>query len=130
MMINSSTHLGTADEVFSAVGDLSRSLMLALRRTIAALDPQAVEVPSPREKLIWWGTGPRKMSDGYIYMVGFRAHANLGFFRGADLPDPKGLLTGPGKKMRHVRLTSVTDIECPDVLRLIEAAIARARAGA
>jgi hypothetical protein len=38
------------------------------------------------------------------YVNAFRAHVNLGFFRGASLPDPAHLLQGAGKYMRHVKL--------------------------
>ncbi|MEZ5936803.1 MAG: DUF1801 domain-containing protein [Hyphomonadaceae bacterium] len=38
------------------------------------------------------------------YVAAFRAHANVGFFQGAALPDPAGLLEGAGKRMRHVKL--------------------------
>ena len=31
-------------------------------------------------------------------------HVNVGFYRGAELPDPAGLLHGSGKRMRHVKL--------------------------
>jgi hypothetical protein len=34
----------------------------------------------------------------------FTAHVNVGFFRGAELSDPNGLLQGTGKFMRHVKL--------------------------
>lgn len=34
----------------------------------------------------------------------FTAHVNVGFFLGALLPDPHGLLQGSGKFMRHVKL--------------------------
>lgn len=39
---------------------------------------------------------------GYVNV--FTAHVNVGFFRGAELPDPHGLLEGAGKLMRHVKL--------------------------
>lgn len=39
---------------------------------------------------------------GYVGI--FRAHANVGFFFGAELKDPAGLLEGMGKRMRHVKL--------------------------
>lgn len=55
-----------------------------------------------------------RMHDGYAtfcvgdvafaYVGAFRAHVNVGFFHGADLPDPEGLLQGTGKRMRHVKL--------------------------
>lgn len=40
----------------------------------------------------------------FAYVNVFRAHVNLGFFRGAWLPDPKELLQGSGRLMRHVKL--------------------------
>lgn len=41
----------------------------------------------------------------FAYVNTFKAHVNLGFFCGALLADPTGLLQGNGKRMRHVRLT-------------------------
>ena len=38
------------------------------------------------------------------YVNAFSAHVNVGFFRGAALDDPAGLLEGAGKRMRHVKL--------------------------
>ncbi|MCX5662076.1 MAG: DUF1801 domain-containing protein [Planctomycetota bacterium] len=40
----------------------------------------------------------------FAYVGVFAAHINVGFFHGADLPDPAGLLQGTGKRMRHVKL--------------------------
>jgi len=41
----------------------------------------------------------------FAYVGAFKAHANVGFFHGVDLPDPERLLQGTGKRMRHVKLT-------------------------
>ena len=38
------------------------------------------------------------------YVNAFRAHVNVGFFYGAMLNDPAGLLEGAGKRMRHVKV--------------------------
>ena len=38
------------------------------------------------------------------YVNAFSAHVNVGFFRGATLDDPAGLLQGTGKRMRHVKV--------------------------
>jgi hypothetical protein len=38
------------------------------------------------------------------YVNAFSAHVNVGFFHGAELDDPAGLLEGSGKRMRHVKL--------------------------
>jgi hypothetical protein len=40
----------------------------------------------------------------FAYVAVFRAHANVGFFHGAELSDPMGLLEGTGKRMRHVKV--------------------------
>lgn len=40
----------------------------------------------------------------FAYVGAFKAHVNVGFFEGASLPDPAGVLQGRGKRLRHVRL--------------------------
>lgn len=59
---------------------------------------------------------------GFAYVNVFTAHVNVGFFRGAELPDPAGLLTGTGKHMRHVKLRPGAAIDAGALVTLIEAA--------
>jgi len=40
----------------------------------------------------------------FAYVNVFKEHASVGFFLGAKLPDPAGLLAGTGKRMRHVKI--------------------------
>lgn len=40
----------------------------------------------------------------FSYVNAFKAHAAVGFFHGAALADPAGLLEGTGRRMRHVKL--------------------------
>jgi hypothetical protein len=40
----------------------------------------------------------------FAYVNVFKSHVNVGFFHGADLRDPKRLLEGTGKRMRHVKV--------------------------
>ena len=40
----------------------------------------------------------------FAYVDAYAEHANIGFFFGAFLEDPGGLLQGAGKRMRHVKL--------------------------
>jgi hypothetical protein len=40
----------------------------------------------------------------FAYVAAFTSHVNVGFFQGATLPDPAGLLQGSGRFMRHVKL--------------------------
>jgi hypothetical protein len=50
------------------------------------------------------------------------AHVNVGFFHGAALADPAGLLEGTGKSMRHVKLRPGLALDAPALEALIDAA--------
>jgi hypothetical protein len=56
------------------------------------------------------------------YVTVFTAHVNVGFFQGAGLKDPDGLLQGTGKFMRHVKLRVGGEALDDALRRLIEAA--------
>lgn len=56
------------------------------------------------------------------YVDAFTAHVNVGFFGGADLADPAGLLEGTGKYMRHVTLRPGRDLDAVALTALIESA--------
>ena len=56
------------------------------------------------------------------YVNAFSAHVNVGFFRGAELSDPSGLLEGTGKRMRHVKLRPERDVDAAALTKLIETA--------
>lgn len=58
------------------------------------------------------------------YVNAFKAHVNVGFFRGAELADPMGLLDGNGKRMRHVKLSPDRDIDAAALESLIRTAYA------
>jgi hypothetical protein len=58
----------------------------------------------------------------FAYVNVFRAHVNVGFFQGASLPDPAGLLEGNGKRMRHVKLRPEAPIDEAALDALIEGA--------
>ena len=58
----------------------------------------------------------------FAYVNAFRAHVNVGFFRGAEIADPEGLLEGTGKFMRHVKLSPGRDVDAVALRNLIETA--------
>ena len=58
----------------------------------------------------------------FAYVNAFKAHVNVGFFRGAEIADPKGLLEGTGKFMRHVKLRPERDVDAAALMKLIETA--------
>ena len=59
---------------------------------------------------------------GYVNV--FKAHVNVGFFLGAELDDPAGLLEGSGRRMRHVKVRPGTELHFAALGALIDAAYA------
>lgn len=57
---------------------------------------------------------------GYVGV--FKAHVNVGFFHGASLRDPAGLLEGSGKYMRHVKLKPGSPANGTELAALVSAA--------
>ena len=57
---------------------------------------------------------------GYVNV--FSSHVNVGFFRGAALPDPAHLLQGAGRFMRHVKLRPGVAANAAMLTRLIDLA--------
>jgi hypothetical protein len=60
----------------------------------------------------------------FAYVNVFRAHVNVGFFLGAELADPEGLLRGNGRRMRHVKVRPGEDLNVAALSALIDAAYA------
>ncbi|MEM7016602.1 MAG: DUF1801 domain-containing protein [Pseudomonadota bacterium] len=59
---------------------------------------------------------------GYVNV--FKAHVNIGFFRGSEIADPAKLLEGSGKRMRHVKLRPGHETDEAALMQLIEMAYA------
>jgi hypothetical protein len=116
------TRLGTANEVRGIISKELLPVFDYLRAKLHALDPQSTETPSIRERALYFTLGRGKMTDGYVYIMGHEKHINLGFCHGVDLPDPACLLTGTGKKLRHVKIHSITEAENQAIQELIVAA--------
>jgi hypothetical protein len=58
----------------------------------------------------------------FAYVNAFTSHVNVGFFYGAELPDPARLLEGSGKRMRHVKLKPGAAVNSAALSRLIDEA--------
>ncbi len=82
-----------------------------------------------------WGAPCYTLDGKNILMVSaLRDHASIGFFKGALLKDPKGLLTRPGENsqaMRTFRFTSVKEIttNAAAIKAFVKEAIALEKAG-
>ena len=111
----------TPEELYELHNPTVRPLVRAARELVVSVWPDAVERIIGNDRTFRYGTGPR-MSDEVIYIAGFTSHANLGFYYGAQLPDPHRLLEGTGKRLRHVKLRSPGDLDRPGLRELVQAA--------
>ncbi len=118
------TNIGQFSDLLQLASEPLRPVVESVRALILEIHPDACEVVRLGEKAASYGCGPRKMIDGYAYIMPFRSWVNLGFFQGASLMDPKGLLEGTGAKLRHIKLRTVDDTEQPGVRALVEEAYA------
>jgi len=113
---------GSFDDVIAASPPEIQKLAQAARALLADVMPGITEVPWARQKIAGYGVGPKKMSEHFCYLAPFKKHLNLGFFYGADLPDPQNLLEGAGKELRHIKIRSAEQLRHPAVRELIERA--------
>ena len=101
-------------------------LALALREIILDEAPDASEsIYQVYTVAIWFGFSG-KMKDMFCYIATSSGHVNLGFPRGAALPDPNRVMEGEGKTMRHIKFASLADLERPFVRRYIRTAMEHA----
>ncbi len=112
----------TAEEFFSNYSPEIEAIALHARSLVLRVLPGATEQVDTGNKLVAYSTGGR-MKDMVFYISAHKAHANIGLF-GADLPDPDGLMEGTGKRLRHVKLRSLQDVDSPALRALLEAAVA------
>jgi len=119
--------LGTFEELLQLSEETMRPIVTALQETVFQVDQNACEVVRLGDRAATYGVGPRKMLDGYAYILPHKKWVNLGFYQGADLADPASLLEGTGAKMRHVKIRSVDDANQPAVQALIRQALDKRR---
>ena len=114
----------TFSELLALATDDLKPIAERLRALVLELDPDAHEVVRLGDKATTIGVGPKKMSEGYVYILPYKNWVNLGFYKGADLPDSSGILEGTGKKLRHIKMRTIADAERPAARSLIAAALA------
>ena len=93
-----------------------RSLAQALRAFVRK------QVPGVTESINPWGVPTFDYHGELAYFMVHAAHVTFGFQRGAALKDPRRLLEGTGKSMRHVKIRTLEDLERPGMQELVKAA--------
>ena len=84
--------------------------------------------PKARASIKW--AQPVFDYDGpFAFLRGAQKHVTLGFWRGLELTDPRGLLEGAGEKMAHIKVRSVADLPRDQIVRWVKEAMLLNSAG-
>ncbi len=105
-----------------------QSVLLSLRDMILSVHPSATIIAWPRQRIISFGLGPRKMTDHYVYIAAYAKHVNLGVYFGARLASPQVLLEGTGSNLRHVKVHTVDEPLLTSLRPLVRLALKERRA--
>ena len=65
-----------------------------------------------------WSQPVFDLNGPFCYIKPAKNRLNFGFWWGAKMEDPDGLLEGTGDKMRHVKITGLEDIERDKLIAL------------
>ena len=94
-------------------------LYIDLRNYILELFPEANELLYHTHALTSVYTISDKLSDAFCMVPIYTNHLNLGFSKGTLLADPKQLLQGTGKLIRHIPVKKVADYRNDAVKNLL-----------
>ena len=108
---------GTVEAYIAGFNDWRGEVMSALHQLIREAAPGVTSS-------IKWGQPVFDLNGPFAHMKAFKGHVNFGFWRGAELVDPKGILKGTGSRMRHVELRSPADIDAPVLQAMVRTAVA------
>ncbi|MEO5585969.1 MAG: DUF1801 domain-containing protein [Flavobacteriales bacterium] len=115
--------MGTTDaqieQVIESFSAPTRSLAREARKLIHRILPEVVEVAWVKQKNIGFGTGIKKSTEHFCWLMPATKHVTLGFNYGAELPDPSHLLEGTGKLFRHVKISSAEQFKDPALIALL-----------
>jgi hypothetical protein len=96
-------------QVVSSAPKALQPVLLGLRDVVLSVHPSATIVAWPRQHIISFGVGPRKMTEHYAYIAAYTKHVNLGVYYGARLSCPGVVLEGTGTNLRHVKVRTADE---------------------
>jgi hypothetical protein len=107
----------TVDEYQDGLTGWQQQALIILRQIIREAAPEAVET-------FKWSQPVYEHNGIFAYIKAFKHTINFGFWHGADLEDPSGLLIGDNESMRRIVLTRLEDIDVEKYAALVRQASA------
>jgi len=85
----------TVEEYIAAVGGWRGAVMTELDALVRKAAPKATSA-------VKWAQPVYDRNGPMIWIKPFTRHVGIGFWRGAEMDDPRGLLQGDGDRMRNL----------------------------
>jgi len=98
-------------------------LFVDLRQFLLEIHPESIELLYHTHALTNVFSLSPKLGDAFCHIPIYTSHLNLGFNKGVALEDPKNLLQGTGKWIRHMPVSSSNDFRNEPVVALVRKAI-------
>ena len=109
----------TFDDYLKGQSPKNQAIIRSLRRFVKRVQPRLTEA-------VKWGNGCWIGHDGPVaYVYSASGYVQFGFFFGSSLNDPKGLLEGSGKYVRHTKVRGPSGIDERALAALLRQAMAR-----
>ena len=105
----------SVDEYAASFPGWQAEAINSIRQIIREAAPKASESIKWAQP-VWEENGPM------MWLKAYKTYVNLGFWRGVELTDPKGLLEGTGDLMRHVKINSLEDLNKPAITKFAKQA--------
>jgi hypothetical protein len=117
---------GCLDKYTPAIATLARACLAKMRARL----PGAVQLVYDNYNALAIGFGPSERASEAVFSIAlYPRWVTLFFLDGVGLPDPKHLLKGSGKVVRHIVLASAADLDQPAIQVLMAKALQRAEPG-
>jgi hypothetical protein len=112
----------TVEDILSRFDEKTATLAAQLRKFLFEELKDIMEMPDNSINLVGYGYGTG-YRDIICTILLSKQGVKLGFYKGAELPDPQKLLTGTGKVHRFVEIKTEQDIKNPALKKLLTEAL-------
>jgi len=93
-----------------------QSLALGLRKVVhEEMAPCHERIFVTYAVVLAYSSTTKVIKDGICSIVVYKKHVNLAFFRGSELSRSAGVLTGTGKRWRHISLKKLSELDRPEI---------------
>ena len=114
---------GSFDEYLKDQSPKNQAIIRGLRRLVKRVEPGLSET-------VKWGNGCWVGSNGPVaYVYSAPEYVQFGFFKGSSLNDPRGLLEGKGRYVRHAKVREPSGIDERSFAALLRQAARAGRRG-